>query len=100
MADRRGDDTKNTSQHTDAGPDEGKVRTGPESSSSLTYSQEISSPDQDPEHPGRSLVTTHRDVIRQWAETRGTTPAGAEGTEHGDPLGVFFQLESPGREAA
>jgi Rho termination factor-like protein len=72
-----------------AGPDGGRVRTGPETSSSIRYSQEVTSPDDDPERPGRSLVTTHHDVIRQWAEQRGGTPATVEGTEHGDRLGVL-----------
>jgi hypothetical protein len=73
----------------DAGPDDGHVRTGEETSSSVKYSQEITSPDEDPERPGRSLVTTHHDVIRRWAEERGGTPATVAGTEHGDHLGVL-----------
>jgi hypothetical protein len=72
-----------------AGPDGGHVRTGPQTSSSVRYSQEVTSPDEDPERPGRSLVTTHHDVIRQWAEARGGTPATVAGTEHGDHLGVL-----------
>jgi len=72
-----------------AGPDDGKVRTGPESSKSLKYSQEITSTDDEPEREGRSLVTTHHEVIRQWAEEREGVPATVEGTEHGDHLGVL-----------
>ena len=72
-----------------AGPDGGRLRTGEQTSSSLKYSQEITSPDEDPERPGRSLATTHHEVIKQWAETRGGTPATVEGTEHGDHLGVL-----------
>lgn len=72
-----------------AGPDGGRLRTGDQTSSSLKYSQEITSPEQDPERPGRSLATTHHDVIKQWAEARGGTPATVEGTEHGDHLGVL-----------
>lgn len=72
-----------------AGPDGGHVRTGSESSKTLKYSQEITDPDQDPERPGRSLVTTSHDVIRQWAEERGGRPATVEGTEHGNRLGVL-----------
>jgi hypothetical protein len=72
-----------------AGPDGGRVRTGPESSSSLQYSQEITSTGDEPERPGRSLATTHHDVIRDWAERRGAVPATVEGTEHGDHLGVL-----------
>src|SRR2546425_641296 len=52
----------------DAGPDGGHLRTGPDTSKSLKYSQEVTSPDEDPERPGRSLATTHHDVIREWAE--------------------------------
>jgi Rho termination factor, N-terminal domain len=77
------------SEHVGAGPDEGRVRTGPETSKSLKYSQEVTSPEEDPERPGRSLVTTHHEVIKQWAEARGGKPATVEGTEHGDRLGVL-----------
>src|SRR3954464_15877193 len=72
-----------------AGPDGGHVRTGPQTSSSVRYSQEVTSPDEDAERPGRSLGTTHHDVIRQWAEAREGTPATVAGTEHGDHLGVL-----------
>lgn len=72
-----------------AGPDEGKVRTGPESSKSLKYSQEVTSTEDEPEREGRSLATTHHEVIRQWAEERNGVPATVEGTEHGDHLGVL-----------
>jgi hypothetical protein len=73
----------------DAGPDGGHMRRGPESSKSLKYSQEITSPDEEPERAGRSLVTTSHEVIRQWAEARDGRPATVEGTEHGDRLGVL-----------
>ncbi|MGN7151157.1 Rho termination factor N-terminal domain-containing protein [Arthrobacter sp. SAFR-179] len=72
-----------------AGPDGGKIRYGDDSSKSLKYSQEITSPDAEPEREGRSLATTHHEVIRQWAEERGGVPATVEGTEHGDHLGVL-----------
>ncbi len=72
-----------------AGPDDGKVRKGPGSSDSLKYSQEVTSPDDEPEREGRSLVTTHHEVIRQWADERDALPATVEGTEHGDHLGVL-----------
>ena len=72
-----------------AGPDGGHVRTGPDTSRSLKYSQEVTSPDDEPERRGRSLVTTHHDVIREWAESRGGVPATVDGTEHGDHLGVL-----------
>jgi hypothetical protein len=65
------------------------LRTGEQTSSSLKYSQEVTSPDEDPERPGRSLATTHHEVIKQWAEARRGTPATVSGTEHGDHLGVL-----------
>jgi hypothetical protein len=71
------------------GPEGGHVRTGPDTSKSLKYSQEVTSPDDEPERPGRSLATTAHDVITQWAEARGAVPATVEGTEHGDRLGVL-----------
>ncbi len=72
-----------------AGPDGGRMRTGPETSKSLKYSQEVTSPDEEPERPGRSLVTTHHEVIRQWAEERNVVPATVEGTEHEGRAGVL-----------
>jgi hypothetical protein len=74
----------------DRGPDEGRLRTGEETSRSLQYSQEVTSLDEDPERAGRSLATTSRhEVIRKWAEDRNGVPATVEGTEHGDHLGVL-----------
>ena len=73
----------------DRGPDDGKLRTGNETSKSLKYSQEITSLDEDPERAGRSLATSSHEVIRAWAEQRGGVPATVEGTEHGDHLGVL-----------
>ncbi|MGN8132126.1 Rho termination factor N-terminal domain-containing protein [Arthrobacter sp. RC1.1 241] len=72
-----------------AGPDGGKIRYGDDSSKSLKYSQEITSTEEEPEREGRSLATTHHEVIRQWAEERGGVPATVDGTEHGDHLGVL-----------
>ncbi|NHC45599.1 Rho termination factor N-terminal domain-containing protein [Motilibacter aurantiacus] len=73
----------------------GGIRHGSDESKSLKYSQEITSPDDDPERPGRSLVTTHHDVIRQWAEDRGATPSTVPGTEHDGHLGVL-RFDFPG----
>jgi hypothetical protein len=73
----------------DRGPDEGHLRTGDQTSRSLKYSQEVTSLDEDPERPGRSLATTSHEVIRRWAEERDGVPATVEGTEHGDHLGVL-----------
>ncbi|SKC10075.1 Rho termination factor, N-terminal domain [Arthrobacter sp. 49Tsu3.1M3] len=72
-----------------AGPDGGRIRHGKDSSSSLKYSQEVTSTEDEPEREGRSLATTHHQVIRQWAEERGGAPATVEGTGHGDQLGVL-----------
>jgi len=73
----------------DAGPDDGRLRTGEQTSSSVRYSQEITSPDDEPEREGRSLATTSHEVIREWAQARDAVPATVEGTEHGDHLGVL-----------
>jgi hypothetical protein len=72
-----------------AGPEGGRVRRGPESSKSIDYSQEVTSTDEEPEREGRSLVTTHHEVIRQWAEERDGTPATVPGTEHQGRPGVL-----------
>src|SRR4051794_8206878 len=84
-----GGDSSSGNGDGDAGPDGGRLRTGPQTSDSLQYSQEVTSTDDDPERPGRSLATTHHEVIRQWAEARGGVPATVPGTEHGDHLGVL-----------
>jgi hypothetical protein len=94
MAEDKGNKTREAEADQDEedlgpGPDGGKVRTGPESSKSLKYSQEVTSTEDEPEREGRSLVTTHHEVIRQWAEERDGVPATVEGTEHGDHLGVL-----------
>jgi hypothetical protein len=85
----RAQEADRAEQHEDPGPDGGHMRTGPETSKSLKYSQEVTSPDDEPERPGRSLVTTHHDVIRQWAQERDGRPATVEGTEHDEHLGVL-----------
>ena len=77
------------SEEVGAGPNDGRIRTGTETSKSLKYSQEITSPDDEPERQGRSLATTHHEVIKQWAEARNGRPATVEGTEHEDHLGVL-----------
>ncbi|HEX6500206.1 MAG TPA: Rho termination factor N-terminal domain-containing protein [Micromonosporaceae bacterium] len=75
---------------------EGGARRGKSSSKSLKYAQEITSPEEEPDRAGRSLVTTNHDVIRQWADERGGVPATIEGTEHEDHLGVL-RIDFPGR---
>jgi Rho termination factor, N-terminal domain len=73
----------------------GGIRRGPGSSKSLKYAQEVTSTDEEPERPGRSLVTTDHDVIRQWAEERDAVPATVEGSEHQGHPGVL-RFDFPG----
>ncbi len=73
----------------DKGGKPGGIRTGAQTSRSLKYSQVITSTEEQAERPGRSLVTTDHDVIRQWAESRNAVPATVDGTEHGEHLGVL-----------
>ncbi len=75
---------------------DGGARRGPGSSKSLRYAQEVRSPQDEPERPGRSLVTTDHDVIMQWAEARKGIPSTVAGTEHGDRLGVLTFDFPPG----
>jgi hypothetical protein len=65
------------------------VRTGEASSKTLKYAQVVNSPDEIPDDPGKSLVTTAHEVIRRWAEERGAVPAAVAGTEHEDRPGVL-----------
>jgi len=83
------DETDQTGAATGPGPDGGHVRQGPEASDSLKYSQEVTSPEDEPERDGRSLATTSHDVIREWAEERDAVPATVDGTEHDGHLGVL-----------
>ena len=53
-----------------AGPEGGRIRRGPDSAKSLKYSQEVTSTEDEPERAGRSLATTHHEVIKEWAEER------------------------------
>jgi hypothetical protein len=85
----KADDPDSDAEDLGAGPEGGRIRQGNASSSSLKYSQEVTSTEDEPEREGRSLATTHHEVIRQWAEERGGVPATVEGTEHGDHLGVL-----------
>ena len=61
----------------------GGVRTGPKTSKSLKYAQEVTSPEEQEERPGKTLVTTDHDVIRAWAEKRGGRPATPKGRRGG-----------------
>jgi hypothetical protein len=77
----------------------GGVRTGAQTSRSLKYSQVIDSVDDEPERPGRSLVTTDHEVIRQWAEARKGVPCTVDGTDHDGHAGVLrFDFPANGRE--
>ncbi|MCW3814592.1 hypothetical protein ONA91_08985 [Micromonospora sp. DR5-3] len=67
----------------------GGIRTGPQNSKSLKYAQEITSVDDEPERPGRSLVTTDHEVIRRWAEARKGVPVTVDGSEHDGHPGVL-----------
>lgn len=67
----------------------GGARTGRSGPRSLKYGQEITSLQDRPERPGRSLITTHHEVIRRWAKEREAQPATIEGTERGSRPGVL-----------
>ncbi|MFF4891251.1 hypothetical protein [Micromonospora chersina] len=77
----------------------GGVRKGPQNSKSIKYAQEVTSVDDEPERPGRSLVTTDHEVIRRWAEARKGVPTTVDGSEHDGHAGVLrFDFPSNGRE--
>lgn len=57
--------------------------------------QQITSPDQRPERPGRTLVTTDHAVIRSWAERRGAAPATMPGSVFDGALGAL-RFDFPG----
>ncbi|MFG1843962.1 hypothetical protein HXZ27_28370 [Micromonospora carbonacea subsp. aurantiaca] len=65
------------------------IRTGRSSSRSARSSQPITSLQDRPERPGRSLVTTNHDVIRRWARERNARPATIAGTERNGRAGVL-----------
>ncbi|MTK00659.1 hypothetical protein FF096_01200 [Micromonospora sp. CP22] len=67
----------------------GAVRTGRSTSRSVRSSQLITSLQDRPERPGRSLVTTNHDVIRRWARQRGAKPATISGTDRAGRAGVL-----------
>lgn len=67
----------------------GGVRTGRSTARSARSSQLISSLQDRPERPGRSLVTTNHDVIQRWARERGAKPATITGTERDGRAGVL-----------
>ncbi|GGM31567.1 hypothetical protein GCM10011608_15220 [Micromonospora sonchi] len=65
------------------------VRTGRSTARSTRSSQVISSLQDRPERPGRSLVTTNHEVIQRWARERGAKPATIGGTERDGRAGVL-----------
>ncbi|WP_407937852.1 hypothetical protein [Micromonospora viridifaciens] len=65
------------------------VRTGGISARSVRSSQQITSLEDRPERPGRSLVTANHEVIQRWARDRGAKPATIAGTEREGRPGVL-----------
>ncbi|MCW3812939.1 hypothetical protein ONA91_00505 [Micromonospora sp. DR5-3] len=65
------------------------VRTGGSSARSVRSSQQITSLQDRPERPGRSLVTANHEVIQRWARDRGAKPATIAGTEREGRPGVL-----------
>ncbi|MFF3851882.1 hypothetical protein [Micromonospora sp. NPDC002575] len=65
------------------------IRTGRSSSRSARSSQPITSLQDRPERPGRSLVTTNHEVIQRWARERNARPATIAGTERNGRAGVL-----------
>ena len=65
------------------------VRLGEKSSPSLKHARVVNSPDDIPDTPGETLVTTKHEVIRRWAEERDALPAAVAGTEKEEGPGVL-----------
>ncbi|WAL62987.1 Rho termination factor N-terminal domain-containing protein [Amycolatopsis cynarae] len=95
LAEAGGRETKGAPTPRSEGSHGGGARPGSEETKSVKYAQEISSPEEEPEREGRSLVTTNHDVIRGWAERRDAQPATVPGTEHGGRPGVL-RFDFPG----
>ncbi|KKJ99767.1 hypothetical protein LQ51_22370 [Micromonospora sp. HK10] len=71
-----------------AAPSGGTTK-GRASSRSVGSSQLITSLQDRPERPGRSLVTRNHEVIQRWARARNAKPATIAGTERGHRPGVL-----------
>nr|WP_245670135.1 hypothetical protein [Micromonospora mirobrigensis] len=56
---------------------------------SASSSQQITSVADQPERPGRSLVTANHEVIQRWARARSARPATIAGTEREGRPGVL-----------
>jgi hypothetical protein len=65
------------------------VRTGRSSARSVRSSQQVTSLEDRPERPGRSLVTANHEVIQRWARARNAKPATIAGTEREGRPGVL-----------
>ena len=65
------------------------IRTGRSSARSARSSQQITSLEDRPERPGRSLVTANHEVIQRWARARNAKPATIAGTEREGRPGVL-----------
>lgn len=65
------------------------VRTGRLTARSASSSQQITSVADQPERPGRSLVTANHEVIQRWARARSARPATIAGTEREGRPGVL-----------
>ncbi|GGV34997.1 hypothetical protein GCM10010182_68720 [Actinomadura cremea] len=59
------------------------------------YEQEVTSAGEHEERPGKSLVTTDHEVIRQWADERGAEPSTVPGSEYEGRPGRL-RLDFPG----
>ncbi|MEV0360854.1 hypothetical protein AB0H71_32830 [Nocardia sp. NPDC050697] len=71
------------------------IRTAAPVRSPADRPQQITSPEQRPERPGRTMVTTDHRVIRSWAERRGARPATMPGSVLDGALGVL-RFDFPG----
>jgi hypothetical protein len=90
-----GGDSRADADDLGGGPGAGKIRHGDSASGSPKFSQEVTSTEDEPEREGRSYVTTHHQVIRQWADDRGGAPRAVEGGDHDHARGRTH----PGSEA-
>ena len=64
-------------------------------SRSTQYAKWVESPDDHEDRPGQSLVTRNHEVIRQWAEERGASPATIPGAQ-GETRPRVLRLNFPG----
>lgn len=74
---------------------DGRARYGPQSAA-VSAAHEIASPDAAADGNGQVLVTTHLDVIKQWAQERGLLPATDAAGAVADNLGGLYLVAEPG----